>query len=249
LKKKIKLFTAVWSIGLLGGLFLWVLRITGRVEIKGYDRRNLDPKNRGLILIHNHPSLWEPVLLPFIFFPRYLVSYRFIPFSTPDKHNYYDKWWFYFFRTVCVPIERGSPKGEARALKQMQEMLLDGGILIIAPEGGRTFKGDKFKSITGEIIDTINEPALIRSNHSKKIRRFKSGIGHLVFNTKAEILPVWTEGGDRVIRNGLAFKLPFPRLWRKTKILIGEPIVAEDFSKKEIPEILENSMLKIGADC
>ena len=39
-----------------GNGFLWLLRITNRVKIQGYNRNKFDPKGKGLILVHNHPS-------------------------------------------------------------------------------------------------------------------------------------------------------------------------------------------------
>jgi len=248
LKERIKLFIVAWSIGLLGGLLLWLLRITTRVKVEGYDRRKLDPKDKGLILIHNHPSLWEPTLLPFLFFPWYLFSSRFVPLSIPDKKNYHDKWWFSLFRVVCIPVERGSPKGEARALRQMREKLFEGRILILAPEGGRTFRGEEFKVIRGGEIDVVEGLPEIDLSDNKALRRFKPGISWLVFNTKAEILPVWTEGGEGVIPNKSSFKLPFPRFWRQTQLRIGEPLDLGELPKKEITEFLEDLMLKVGAE-
>jgi 1-acyl-sn-glycerol-3-phosphate acyltransferase len=248
LKEKIRLFVAAWSVGLLGGLLLWLLRITARVKIEGYSRRKLDPKDKGLILIHNHPSLWEPALLPFLFFPWYLFSLRFIPFSVPDKKNYHDKWWFCLFRIVCIPMERGNLKGEARALKRMREKLSEGKILILAPEGGRTFKGEEFKIIRegkSDVVKSLSEIDLRDNN--KVLRRFKPGVGWLAFNTKAKILPVWTEGGERVVPNSFSFKFPFPRFWRQTQLRIGEPLDLGELPKKEITEFLEDSMLKVGA--
>jgi 1-acyl-sn-glycerol-3-phosphate acyltransferase len=248
LKDRIRLFVVAWSIGLLGGLLLWLLRITTRVKVEGYNRRKLDPKDKGLILIHNHPSLWEPALLPFLFFPWYLFSLRFVPLSIPDKRNYHDKWWFSLFRAVCIPMERGNPKGEARALRRMQEKLLEGRVLILAPEGGRTFKGEEFKVIRGGKIDVVGSLPEIDLRKNKALRRFKPGVGWLVFNTKAEILPVWTEGGEEVIPNKFSFKLPFPRFWRQTRLKIGEPLDLGELPKKEITEFLEDSMLKVGAE-
>lgn len=248
MKEKIKLLIVAWSVGLLGGLLLWLLRITTRVKIQGYHCRKLNSKNKGLILIHNHPSLWEPALLPFLFFPVYLFSSRFAPLSTPDKTNYYDKWWFSLFRSVCIPIERGNLKGEARALSEMKKKLSQGGVLILAPEGGRTFKGDEYKVIRDGQIEVVKDLSEIDLKDSKVVRRFKSGIGWLVFNTKATVLPVWTEGGEKVIPNEHAFKLPSPRLWRHSQIKIGEPLNLEELSKKEITEFLEDTILKLGKE-
>lgn len=245
MKSNIRLFVVTWSIGFLGGLFLWLLRITARVKIQGYNRSKFDPKGKGLILVHNHPSLWEPALIPFLFFPWYLFSSRFVPFSTPDKINYHDKWWFSLLRAVCIPIERGNLKGEARALIRMKERLVDGKVLILAPEGGRTFKGEEFKVIKGEKIEVLPE---LDSKDDIVLRRFKPGIGWLVYNSKAIVLPVWTEGGQKVIPNGPSFKLPFPRFWRQSRIKIGEPLDLEKLSKQEITEFLEDSILKLAVE-
>ena len=173
---------------------------------------------------------------------------KFVPFSTPDKINYYDKWWFFLLRAVCIPIERGNLKGEVRALKGMKERLADGKVLILAPEGGRTFKGEEFKVIRNgeiEVVDSLSEADL---EDEIAIRRFKSGVGWLVFNTNAIVLPVWTEGGERVIPNEPSFKLPFPRFWRQSRIKIGEPVDLEKLSKEEITEFLEALILRLGAE-
>ncbi len=247
MKDKIKLLALVWTIGLLGGLFFWLLRITRRVRVSGYNHRKLTPNDRGLVLIHNHPSLWEPALLPFLFFPWYLFSLKFLPFSVPDKKNYYDKWWFSLLRPICIPIERGNTKGEASALKRMRENLVEGKILIFAPEGGRTFKGEEFKIISEEKIDGgVKSLPEIHLGDNKRLRKFKPGISWLIFNTQTKVLPVWTEGGEGVIPNEFSFKLPFPRLWRQTHIKIGEPLDLGELPKNEIIEFLENSILKVG---
>ncbi len=83
---------------------------------------------------------------------------------------------------------------------------------------------------------------------SSAVRRFKPGIAWLVRNTKANVLPVWTERGERVIPNKFSFKLPFPRLWRQTRIKIGEPLDLGRLPKEEITEFLEDSILKVAAE-
>jgi len=248
LQERIKLLIVIWSAGLLGGLLLWLLRLTKRLKIQGYHQGKFKPNNKGLIVIYNHPSLWEPSFLPFLLFPSYLFSPRFAPFSTPDKINYYDKWWFFLFRAVCIPIERGNLKGEVRALNEMKKKLAAGRILILAPEGGRTFKGDEFKVARSKEIELVKDISGTDLSYYQTLRRFKSGIGWLVYNTQANVLPVWAEGGESVIPNRYSFKLPFPRVWRQTKIKIGEPLDLGELSKKEIVEFLEDSMLMLGSD-
>lgn len=249
MKKTIKLLLVVWTIGLLGGLFFSFLKLIGKVKIQGYEKRKLIPGLRGLILIFNHPSLWEPALLPFLFFPLYLFNSKFIPISTPDKINYYQKWWFWPIRSVCLPIERGNPREEIKFLRKAKEILNEGGIIILAPEGGRTFKGKDFKTIRKGKIEITQTPL----KESKRIRRFKAGISWLIVETKASILPVWTEGGEKVIPNRSFFPSAYelvPRLWKKeavTEIKIGEPFSFSSAASKEaIINFLENTLLRLG---
>jgi len=247
LRKKIKLFGIAWTIGLGGGLLFWLLRVTRRVKVEGYDRRKFNSNHKGLILIHNHPSLWEPALLPFLFFPWYLFSSHSVPFSIPDKKNYHDKWWFSSFRSVCIPVERENPREGMRALRLMKEKLAQGKVLILAPEGGRTFKGEEFRVIKDGEIEVVKGLSEIDLRDNKALRRFKPGVSWLISNSKAEILPVWTEGGEGVILNeSSSFKLPFPRLWRQTRIKIGERLDLEKPPRKEIARLLEDSVLRIG---
>ncbi len=234
MKEKIKLLVYVWTIGLFFGLIFLIFRITRRIKIQGYSRSKLDPKDKGLSLISNHPSLWEPALLPFLFFPWYLFSLRFVPFSVVDKTNYYDKLWFLPFRRVSIPIERGKSREEIKAVDAMIEMLRQGRILILYPEGRRTFKPGEFK---------VSAPG-------NKIHKFPRGLRKLFGATSTPVLPIWTQGGDRVIPNKLAFPrfphFPFPRIWRQTIIKIGEPFILRTASKNEIIETLEDVLLKLG---
>ena len=234
MREKVKLFLLVWTVSLFLGLVFLVLRLTKRVEVSGYSRKKLEPGEKGLILVSNHPSLWEPMLLPLLFFPWFLFSLRLIPFSIVDKENYYDKRWFTPLRLVCLPIKRGSPREEVKSMEKMKEALAQGKILILFAEGGRTFKGEEFKS----------------SPSGRKIRKFGKGLKRLFSNGEIIILPVWTEGGEKVVPNALSFpRFPhfvFPRIWRKTIIKIGEPFRIEGVSKQEMIEIIEGTLLELG---
>ncbi len=237
--KNIKDVLLVWMVGLVGGVLFTVLRITKRVEIAGacYKKEKFNHKGKGLVIIANHPSLWEPCLLPFLLFPRYLFSLRFIPYSLVDKKNYYDKWWFQPLRFVCVPIKRGSPREELTTIKKtLQPMLKEGKILILFPEGGRTFKCIKLRGVK-------------YSRSGKKIARFPRGIEKLFLGVDCLVLPIWTEGGDKVIPNKEEFPKIisiFPRVWRKTRIVVGENLTTRGFKKGELLEHLENTLLNLA---
>lgn len=235
MKEKNKLLIIRWTMGLFFGLIFWILKLTRRVKVQGYDRRKLDPENSGLILISNHPSFWEPALLPFLFFPWYLLSSRFIPFSIVDKKDYHDKWWFFPFRGVCEPVERGNPKEEIKAIDRMREKLSQNQALILYGEGKRTFRRPFEESWEVK-----------RSESGKVIRKFPQGIRRLFLDISPLVLPVWTEGGDKVIPNLSSSPRFLLRIWRQTIIKIGEPRKLEGISKKKIVETLEDILLNLG---
>ena len=246
MSKDNRLRILAWTVGILGGLFFWALRATNRIKLEGLDRTTFHPKKDGLILVHNHPSLWEPLMFPFIFFPWYLFSLRYVALSTPDKENYYDKWWFFLIRPVCVAIKRGSPREEMKALKDLRTRLSQGHILALAPEGGRTFKGEQFKIIQNGTIITLEDSSQIDPIKYTTVRTFKPGVRWLITNSKAQVIPIWTEGGDRVFPNHYSFRFYFPRLWRQTIIRIGEPLDLTGVPKDKITEVLEESVLRLG---
>jgi 1-acyl-sn-glycerol-3-phosphate acyltransferase len=234
MKRKIKILVLVWTIGVLGGISFWLLVLFGRIRLKGYQRRKFNPGNKGLVLISNHPSLLDPIILCFLFFWSYLFSFKRIPYSTPDKKNYYDKWWFWPFRLVSVPIERGSRKKELVSLKRIRKLVKERKVVILFPEGGRTFKGKEFKfSETGE-----------------RLRKFPIGIRKIFLGMDCEILPIWLRGTDNVWENQLDFPdvFPFLKFWKKIEIIIGEKINSLQLpqEKKEIVEWLENYLVELS---
>lgn len=240
INERIKLLLLVWTVGFWGGFLFWFLVILGLIEVRGYRRDKFIPKDRGLILISNHPSLWDPVIPPFLFFPLYLFASGRIPISTPDRSNYYDKNWFFLLRVVCIPIERDEIRTAPATLERMAEAVRQGGTLILFPECGRTPIDRKKRGYRF-------------SPSGKKIKRFPTGISRLFLIENLIILPIWMEGGDKVIPNLLEvpYYFPFPRIWNKVKIVIGEPIYSENLpqEKRKINQYLQDLLLELADQC
>ncbi len=122
-----------------------------------------------------------------------------------------------------------------QTLEQMKAKLDNGGVLVLAPGGGREFKGTTFKKLKDGKTETvrttprINYNDLAKEDGGKIIREFQSGIGWILDNTQATVLPVWVDN------HGI-----------RTEITIGEPTKHPNgLCRKEIVEFLENSLLKL----
>jgi len=230
----------LWLNMLLLGFCFWLLRrkiFKERILVKGWKRGKFNPRGRGVLVISNHPSLCEPLLLPLLQFPAFLFSLKLIPFSTPDKRNYYDKWWFYPFRRACIPIDRGNKREELKAVKErILPHLKKGGILILFPEAGRTFTA---KEKRGSKI----------SPKGKEIARFPRGLKRLFKDSDFDIVFVWTEGGEKIIPKGAGQKgiVTAPRPYNQVKINIAEErINSRDIPKEGVIEYLEDKLLELG---
>ena len=167
------------------GFFVFILRIIGQVKVLHRERQPY--WKRKLIIISNHPSLLETVILPaFLFFPQAIFNpFFYIPWSTPDKKNFYDKWYWFWIRPVSIPINRRNHENGARTLYDMVRLLEKKKILIIFAEGGRTFRGTEFEYSEG----------------GKRMRPLENTVGWLIRRTQAHVLPIWVEGTDKVLLN------------------------------------------------
>ncbi len=228
---KIALLLTVYTVGLLMGGLLYLLKALKRIRISHWER--FPRKQSNLIVVSNHPSLVEPILLPVLFFREYIFHpFKFSPWSTPDRTNYYDKWYWFWLRPRAVPIDRDNQRKGLKALLLIKKILTLGGTVILFPEGGRTFRGENF----------------FFSKRNKKIRTLKEGIGWLISRTDALILPVWVDGAEQVLPN-LPDKLyhTFPRFWKGLTIKIGKPLRFErPVSREEVTQKLVTILLKLA---
>jgi 1-acyl-sn-glycerol-3-phosphate acyltransferase len=197
--RKASFWILIYPTAIIIGVVVLFLRFIGFLHIRG----TKFPHNRkSIMMVSNHPSLWEPIVLIGLFFREYVFHPRRIPWSTPDQRNYADVWYWGLFKTRFIPIPRGSPIGEGRALVRIISTLEGEGNVIVFPEGGRTCKGTRF----------------FFSRSGKRLREIKNGAGRIPCEAGCTVVPVWVDGGEKILPIGKFF----PRVWKGMTITIGE---------------------------
>jgi 1-acyl-sn-glycerol-3-phosphate acyltransferase len=207
----------VYIIGLLLYLFMWGLRILGRIKVTNPDRlpsfrRNPELFEKGFIVVANHPSLIDPLLISILMGYLYLSHpFRFIPHNMAEEKNYRNWFWRSWAKKAIIWIKRGSSSSMRNALRETKELLVERkGLLMIHPEGGRT-EGGK----------TSPKMGWLKSKTGRKIRPLGNGIGWIAENTGAPVLLIWIDGSQRIMPNRTNKFYSFPRLWRKMRIEVG----------------------------
>ena len=128
--------------GIISGIVFKIMQFLGIIRISHLERF---PVSQGkIILISNHPCMVDPFLLTPLFSKQYFFHpFRYHPWNVCDKKIFYDPWYWFWLRPVLIPVDRGSKKAELRAFLHIKRVLEDNGIIILFPEGGRTFRGRK----------------------------------------------------------------------------------------------------------
>jgi len=226
-------WTLTYPFGILLGVLFHLLRILKILRIRNLEYFPYFQKK--LVLVSNHASLWDPIILVGLFFKQYFFHpIRFCPWSTPDKGNYFDKWYWFFARPRFIPVPREEVhrvRTVMRSLVKIIRVLRNGGIVIFFPEGGRTFKGKTF---------------LFSKKKKKVLRTLRSGIGDIVCKTNATVVPVWIEGAENVLPNNGAI---IPRLWRKVTITIGKSMDYNHgavLERKQITQEVSDALLQLA---
>ena len=128
-----------------------ILRVLFRVRVEG--REHL-PAHGPVILANNHNSFLDSIFLP-------LVVRRRVTFVA--KAEYFDSWktrWF-FNGVGQIPIRREGGSASERALASALDVLRDGGVFGIYPEGTRSRDGKLHKGHTGVARLTLRSGAPI----------------------------------------------------------------------------------------
>ncbi len=181
-------------------LFMYVLNNT---RIIG--KKNISGSKAPWILMSNHITIMDDLFLdPLIAFSNIFKGYRYIPHHAPEEHNFYKSAlsaWF-MKRVKSIPLIRG--KGaQQEGMNRLIKAVRDGGTLHIYPEGTRSRSG--------------------------KLGRGRSGVGRLVYEAEAPVIPVYHYGLGAILPIGHAF----PRFGKKVRVSIGEPIYFDEELKME----------------
>jgi 1-acyl-sn-glycerol-3-phosphate acyltransferase len=199
-------------------------------------------KNEGILIIANHPSLLETIIIPLLFWPQSVFNSSLMPISTPDEKNFhrgelfgkYLKPFVKFFMSLVpsIFISRGNARKSVEALETIREKLEKGMLVLIFPEGKRT----------GKEYDETK----LRILNNKRIRKFQNGISSLLRNARKPfvILPVWVEGGEEA----LPINSKIPKIWKRLQFHFGRPWRVKksykNFSREEILDLLERRVLE-----
>lgn len=225
--------STTWLFGIVIGIIFEILKKFKKIKVLYPER--FPRWRRRIIVVSNHPSLLEPLLLPALFFRQYLIHpLKYGPWSTPDRKNYYDRWYWFGARSRLIPIDRKNRGRGGRTLLRMKKVLDDRGIIIFFAEEGRTFKGQEF----------------LYSKKGKRIRRITRAVAWLALKTGASILPVWVEGTERILPNHPQKLFVALRLGETATIKIGHLLGFRPTQRvgdaEKITQIISNALLNLA---
>ncbi|TKJ41718.1 hypothetical protein CEE37_03890 [candidate division LCP-89 bacterium B3_LCP] len=174
--------------------FCFLMKVLNRTEIQ--NKHIIQRARPPFIFCSNHVSMLDDTFVdPVVFAPRAYWDFRFIAYHTPEKKNFFKGPFFSFimYASRCVPITRG--KGVFQpGMERLIRVLKSGKIVHIYPEGTRTRSG--------------------------KLGKAKIGVGRLVRETGAPVIPCYHQGLDKVLPIGHKI----PKIGKKVKIYIGNII-------------------------
>ncbi|HWP49747.1 MAG TPA: lysophospholipid acyltransferase family protein [Candidatus Limnocylindrales bacterium] len=154
------------------GLFFIVSTLCFRLKVIG--RSNI-PKKGGVILASNHISYLDPPIIGCSIWRRVHYMAKEELFRHPVLRFFITRW-------QAFPVKRGGM--DRAALKKAIEIVLQGEVLLMFPEGTR--------SSTGELQEG------------------KLGVGMIAVKSKGVIIPTLIQGTDKILPRGKRF----PRLNR-----------------------------------
>lgn len=189
-----------------------IMRLLYRAEVEGADHV---PDSGPAIISPNHRSFFDSPLV-MAMSPR--------PVIFLGKAEYMDNaaTKFLFPALGMVPIKRDAKRASMAALETAADLLNEGRLVGIYPEGTRSRDG------------------LLHRGHT--------GVAHLAMMTGAPIIPVGITGTDEVQPIGSSVPRPFQR---PVRVRFGNPIHPDDYqfggSRRRRSQMLDDVMASIAA--
>ena len=180
----------LYSIGKV--LLLPVYKLIYRYKVIGSENM---PKQGGVILVCNHLSFSDPVLLG-------LAQKRRLFFMAKSE-LFRNKFASFIIRRLgAFPVERGA--GDGKAIKTGEEILCEGNVMTIFLEGGRTKTGELMRPRSGCALVAQQTmlpvvPACITITGNPK-HRFAKRVIHFSKPLTSEDMGLTAEGGRREIK-------------------------------------------------
>jgi len=155
---------------------------------------------------------------------------KLIPANVPAKDNFYDPPYMKVFQGINVPVDRnGGVQGRIGTVLALKKVLENGGRVLIFPGGTRTFKA--------------TQRGKVKSANGSQLGKLKEGAAWLALKTNAKVLPIWVAGTDKVLPND---EFPFPRLWHRIKIKVGNPFQVNGGTRQEATSQIAQALLDLA---
>ena len=175
-----------------------ILRLFFRVRVEGIEHV---PKKGAVILASNHVAFCDSLFLPAVLWRR--VTYV-------AKAEYFESWkTSWYFRAIgMIPIKRTGVSAWRGALDAAEEVLGQGRVFGIYPEGPRSKDG--------------------------RLQRGHTGIARVALRTGAPVVPVGIAGTREAQPIGRLIPRPFTRI----TIRIGPPLDFAEFAGRDRERIV-----------
>lgn len=166
-----------------------ILRALYRVRAEGLESF---PREGPVIVVSNHVSFLDSFWIP-LMVPRQMVFLA--------KAEYFESWkTAWFFRALgMIPVKRDIKEKTEAALQAGIEVLGQGGVLGLYPEGTRSPDG--------------------------RLYRGRTGVARLALRSKAPVVPVGLIGSREVMPK----QAKIPKLWGRVTVRFGPPLAFDRY--------------------
>lgn len=198
----------------------WLFKIRNKTTIIG--RQNM-PSQAGLLLLSNHQSLIDSLLIAYALFqPRDIFfRYHHIPYNAPAWENFFRKTSRRFFCRLLKTIpayRRGGKNKIADNILSFEEILKSDSLLLFF-EGTRSRDG--------------------------QIGPCKYGPAKLIIDCQPTVVPIKIENMDKVMPIEIGFKWHQIRSGQNVTIKIGEPLIFPSMEIEEIKKYIQHQVAQL----